>query len=128
MSTLLKKKIKQYLTYKGVSEAKFYQKVGLPVGSLDNKDSVSVDKIRTIARVYSDINLEWLIANTGGMLKAAPEVTEDPALLHIIDEKSSQLDKIIKENEKLIEELKAIKKELPNTITASIAIMRSKEA
>ena len=128
MSTLLKNKIKQYLKYKGISETKFQQKFGFAPGFLESKETISVDKLRAIAKAYTDLNLEWLIANTGGMLKAAPEVTEDPALLHIIDEKSSQLDKIIKENEKLIEELKTIKKELPNTITASIAIMRSKEA
>lgn len=128
MSKLLKDKIKQYLRYKGISESKFYQRVGLPVGSLDNKDSICVDKLRTIARVYSDISLEWLIANTGSMLKANPEITEDPTLVYILNEKSSQLDKIIQENQKLIEELKSIKKDLPNTIAASIAKMRAKEA
>lgn len=128
MSKLLKDKIKQYLRYKGISESKFYQRVGMPVGSLNNNDSICVDKIRTIARVYSDINLEWLIANTGSMLKNKPEITEDPTLLLIAEEKASQLDNIIRENQRLIEELRAIKKDLPNTIAASIAKMRAKEA
>ena len=128
MSKIVKDKLKQYLKYKGISESKFCQRIGLPAGSLDNKEPVSVDKLRIIARAYSDLNIEWLITGEGGMLKIKPEIAEDPTLLFIMEEKSSHLEQIIRENEKLIEELKSIKKDLPNTIAASIAKMRAKEA
>lgn len=78
--------------------------------------------------MFPDISLEWLIADIGTMIKSQPEVSEDPALLLIVEEKSSQLEKIIYENEKLIEELKAAKKEALSSIATTMMYMHSKEA
>ena len=127
MSTLLKNKIKQYLKYKGISETKFQQKLHLPIGFLDSNETICVDKLRAIAKAYTDLNLEWLIANTGNMIKSKPDA-EDPSLLLIVEEKSTQLEKIIYENERLMEELKAIKKGALGSIATTMIYMRSKEA
>lgn len=70
-----KDKIKKYLEYKGISKNKFYTETGLSVGFLDSGKSLGADKVKIIINTYPDLNLDWLIMDTGPMI-SSPEPVE----------------------------------------------------
>ena len=63
-----KEKIHKYLKFKGISKNKFYLKTGLSVGFLDSGSSLGVDKLRLIVDYYPDLNLTWIVSDTGDMI------------------------------------------------------------
>lgn len=66
---MIKKRIIDYIDYKGISKYKFYQKTGISNGFLDKKGTIGADKCEIIGSVFSDLNLIWLITGQGNMLK-----------------------------------------------------------
>jgi phage repressor protein C with HTH and peptisase S24 domain len=64
-----KKRIIQYLEYKGVSKNKFYITTGVSNGTLDKKSGLTGDTIEKFYSIYTDINPEWLLTGNGEMIK-----------------------------------------------------------
>lgn len=66
-------RIKEYIDHKGISMRAFEASTGLSNGSfasqLKNDKTIGVDRLENILRVYSDINIEWLLTGEGEMLK-----------------------------------------------------------
>jgi hypothetical protein len=65
----IKKRVLQYIEYKGVSRYKFYQETGFSNGFLDKEGSIGADKCEKISYQYPDMNIEWLITGRGNMLR-----------------------------------------------------------
>lgn len=55
----------------GITKNKFYMQTGISNGTLDKKSGVTGDTITKIHAAYSDLNLDWLIAGEGEMLKSS---------------------------------------------------------
>ena len=68
-----KEKIKAYLSFKGISKNRFYTDTGLSVGFLDSGKSLGADKVKIIINTYPDLNLEWLIMDSGSMIRDMQE-------------------------------------------------------
>jgi len=71
-STLTQKeRILRFLDYLGITKNKFYTQTGISNGTLDKKSGITGDTIMKIHAVYPDLNLNWLIAGEGEMLKSS---------------------------------------------------------
>lgn len=106
-------RIKEFITYKGLSNRAFEASVGLSNGSfssqLKNNKTIGVDKIENILHVYPELNPIWLLKGTGDMLIQENLVAE-PIQRGVIEENRSyseaEKDAIIKYQEDLIIRLK----------------------
>ena len=65
---MIRKRILQYLEYKGISKYKFYKDNSVSNGFLDKEGSMRSDICEKISYQYEDINLIWLITGKGEML------------------------------------------------------------
>ena len=65
-----KDRIILFLNKQGISKNTFYIKTGIANGTLDKKSGITGDTISKIYAAYPEINLEWLIAGEGEMLKS----------------------------------------------------------
>lgn len=63
-----KKKILEYIDFKGISAYSFEKKLGLSNGSLKSGREFGVDKIKLIRDNYPDLNVNWLLFDEGEML------------------------------------------------------------
>ena len=67
------KRIKQYIDLKGIKVSVFEREIGMSNGSfasqLKNDKRIGVDKLEKILRVYTDINIAWLLTGKGNILK-----------------------------------------------------------
>ena len=66
-----KERILKFLDHLGVTKNKFYTQTGISNGTLDKKSGVTGDTIIKIHNAYPDLNLDWLIAGEGEMLKSS---------------------------------------------------------
>lgn len=64
-----KDRIVEFLNQRKISKNKFYIQTGVANGTLDKKSGITGDTISKIYKTYPEINLEWLIAGEGEMLK-----------------------------------------------------------
>lgn len=66
-------RIKQYIDYKGVRVSAFERKIGMSNGSfasqLKKNKTIGLDKLENIVKIYSDIDLDWLLSGSGNMIK-----------------------------------------------------------
>lgn len=67
---MIRKRILQFIEYKGDTKYKFYQKTGFANGFLDKEGNIGSDKCEKICYEYPDLSLEWLITGKGEMLKS----------------------------------------------------------
>ena len=75
----IKKRILQYLDYKGISKYKFYQDSGMTRGVLDKESGISEDNTAKFIAFAPEINPTWLLTGSGNMLlneKSSSLVTE----------------------------------------------------
>lgn len=64
-----KDRIIQFIEKEKISKNKFYALTGISNGTLDKKSGITGDTILKIYKVFPEINLEWLIAGEGEMVK-----------------------------------------------------------
>jgi len=69
--TTQKERVLDYLKSKGITKNRFYVQTGVANGTLDKKSGITGDTIMKIYATYPDINLDWLIAGQGQMLKSS---------------------------------------------------------
>lgn len=81
-------RIKEYLDYKGISNAAFEKSMGLSNAAFRNLlikgGALGSDKIENFITLYPEINLQWLITGEGEMLKSDQSenpVEEKPSLV-----------------------------------------------
>ena len=74
-------RITEYLEKKGISKYKFYKTTKLSNGLLDKGENLSSYSCEIIFNHYKDLNIEWLIAGQGQMLKKTyPELESSQQL------------------------------------------------
>ncbi|PDS26059.1 hypothetical protein B0A78_03375 [Flavobacterium columnare NBRC 100251 = ATCC 23463] len=61
----IKKRILEYIDFKGLSKYKFYQDTGITRGVLDKESGISEDNIAKFIAYDKAINLEWLLMGIG---------------------------------------------------------------
>jgi hypothetical protein len=66
-------RLKEYIDFKGISVAGFERSIGMSNASfgksLKNGGTIGADKLEIILRIYSDLNLTWLVTGKGKMIK-----------------------------------------------------------
>jgi transcriptional regulator with XRE-family HTH domain len=66
-----KERLQKFVEYKGLGRNRFEELVGISSGYLSAKSpSVGSEIIEKIARIYHDLNIEWLVTGNGKMIKA----------------------------------------------------------
>lgn len=65
--SVIKKRILQYLEFKGITKYKFYQDTGITNGILSQSNGLSEDNILKFLSGYPDISPDWLLTGRGSM-------------------------------------------------------------
>lgn len=69
METTVKERLIRFIKYKGLSQKKFEEAVGLANGYVNNiRRSVTNDKLQKIALQFPELNKTWLLTGEGEML------------------------------------------------------------
>ncbi len=69
MQETVKQRLISFLSYKGLSQKKFEDAVGLSNGYINNlKESPSSVKVQKIFNTFPDLNKDWLLTGEGEML------------------------------------------------------------
>lgn len=97
-------RLAEFIEYKDVSMLSFERSIGtrstISKAIANNKD-ISVSWIEEIARVYPEINLEWLITGVGDMIKCKTvreqKVHRLKKIEKIVDSKLVDVTRILKE-------------------------------
>jgi hypothetical protein len=80
MEMSVKERLREFVDYKNIGRNRFEELVEISIGYLSTKSpSVGSGIIEKIARIYNDLNLEWLITGKGDMIKGT--VKFDPKLV-----------------------------------------------
>ena len=75
METTVKERLIQFIRYKGLSQKRFEQIVGLSNGYVNNiARSLGAQKLAEISRCFPDLNQAWLLTGEGTMLKTREAV------------------------------------------------------
>jgi transcriptional regulator with XRE-family HTH domain len=66
-----KERLRRFVEYRGMGRNRFEELTGISVGYLSTKSpSVGSEIIERIARIYHDLNIEWLVTGQGKMIKS----------------------------------------------------------
>lgn len=75
-------RIKEYIDYKGITNAAFERSIGMSNASfsksLRNGGAIGTDKLENILSVYPDLSPEWLLTGRGDMLYEEPKMVVSP--------------------------------------------------
>lgn len=69
--SILKKKILQYIDYKGITKYKFYHDTGVSNSVLSQDSGLSESNILRILSYYKDLSADWLFRDEGEMIRNA---------------------------------------------------------
>lgn len=73
--TTAQDRLKEYISYKGLSMRKFEMAAGVPIGYVKNiKYTITPEKQTRIANAFKDLNIGWLTTGEGSMLREQPQV------------------------------------------------------
>jgi hypothetical protein len=103
--SLLKKNILQFIEYKGLSKAKFYQDTGITRGILDQNNGLSEENLTRFLAFYPEVSLQWLFFGIGEMTtseKSERNHTEKSMVTEPNDKEINHLSKLLKEREKVV--------------------------
>lgn len=84
MYASVKDRLVQYLQYKRVSKSEFGRKIGVSSAYVSSiRRAPDIDKIKTIALNYPDLNIDWLLYGEGEMIKTSTDTqaNQDPFAL-----------------------------------------------
>ncbi|MCX8018905.1 MAG: S24 family peptidase [Chitinophagaceae bacterium] len=65
----LKKRILEYIKYKGISKTKFYKLTGISNGILSQKNGITEDNLMKFLSTFNDLNTEWFFRGVGPIEK-----------------------------------------------------------
>jgi hypothetical protein len=67
----MKERLIEFLSYLGMGQTKFEEKIGLSRGLINNiKGEISLKSLKKITDAYPELNEEWLKTGEGAMLKS----------------------------------------------------------
>lgn len=67
--SILKRRILEYLEYKGVSKYECYKNTGITNGVLSQSNGLSEDNLMRFLSYYADVSYCWLFTGNGSMLR-----------------------------------------------------------
>lgn len=67
--SILKRRLLEYLDFKGISKYECYKNTGITNGVLSQANGLSEDNLMRFLSYYTDISYQWLFAGNGSMLK-----------------------------------------------------------
>lgn len=73
----IKKKLRQYADYKGISHRKFSLQIGKSDKFIDTKGSLNSDIFPIIRKTFPDLNINWLLFDEGQMTNSEVLAIED---------------------------------------------------
>lgn len=88
--SFIKKKILQFIEYKGISKYKFYQETGITRGILDQDNGMSEENTTKFLVHYPEVSTEWLFLNKGNMINT-DRIDEKNSLSDSIEEKQCEI-------------------------------------
>lgn len=116
----VKERLREFINFKKLSERAFCKEVGLSSTYINSmRVSIQPRKVQMIAVRFPELNLGWLLANEGTMLKGDNDnILNEPhfeyqsidALNRVINNLANINDRLSRENEQLREELEKFKK------------------
>lgn len=127
----IKERVMQLLEVKGVAKENFFAEIGMTSANFRGTAKQTPLNSNAIANIFTtipDVNLEWLITGKGDMFKSKQSTASSSALLDIIKEKDTRIEKYIRENERLTIRVKQLEADAPNTVSASSKVGQSKGA
>lgn len=66
----VKKRLIEFLSYLGIGQLAFEEKVGLARGYVNNaKDNIRRDTLKKISTAYPELNTAWILTGEGSMIK-----------------------------------------------------------
>jgi hypothetical protein len=117
----IKKRILQYLDYKGVSQYEFYKNTGVTRGVLTQNNGISEENITRFLAFFGDISPNWLLTGEGDMLKSSSKISPSGAPVPA-PEQSDQLPgtecQLCKEKDERIKDLQKMVKFQSDTISS----------
>lgn len=92
----IKDKIQEYINFKSIKISEFEQKIGVSKSYWYNTIHISADVLVQICLKYPDLNVDWLIYDTGKMIseKEISEYTEN-FYMEIIHQKDEQINRLL---------------------------------
>ncbi|MGE4585834.1 MAG: hypothetical protein AB7D05_00665 [Mangrovibacterium sp.] len=116
---MLKKRILQYLSLKGITKYGFYRETGISNGILSQKNGLSEDNLLRFLSYYSDINYKWFLTGEGEILSEnekqesrscnQPQQYDNSNELKMIKDMAAENALLKKENEELKDKKKMVK-------------------
>lgn len=110
----IKKRILQFIEYKGITKANFCELTGISYPNLNSKSLQSElggSQITQISSVFNEISLDWLITGKGEMLRTQrdeqPECSGSTTEIELLKAAIRDKEKIIEgleENQRLLKE------------------------
>lgn len=93
METTVKQRLIAFINYLGISKNAFEKSCGLSTRYVSNiSSSISPDKLKQITLNYPQLNIEWLMAGKGEMLK--PSATTNSGDITITDVRNSHISNV----------------------------------
>lgn len=75
-------KLLQYAEYKGISQRKFTQSLGLSEGVLRKGKNLGSGYLKRIKEKYLDLNMNWLLYDEGEMLLDLRSIASEAGLIY----------------------------------------------
>lgn len=100
----VKDRIQQYIDYKGIAAFPFEKSIGCSNGYWRKTKSISANILTDIARVYSDLSIEWAVTGQGSMLKSEASAQPTQASSSVIMIPFEEYKKSIAEKDEVIKD------------------------
>lgn len=100
----VKDRIQQYIDYKGITVFPFEKSIGCSNGYWRKTKSISANILTDIARVYSDLSIEWAVTGQGSMLKSEASAQPTQASSSVIMIPFEEYKKSIAEKDEVIKD------------------------
>lgn len=83
----MNKRLKQYLSFRGLTVAELEREIGVANGTLGRAvrtgGAIGTDKLEKILSLHSDLSAEWLMRGEGEMIRKAGEKADDAYSMRI---------------------------------------------
>lgn len=104
----IKEKLKKYCKYKGITHPFFCRKIDVSIKFLASNGRVYSDVFPRIRKVFTDLNMDWLIFDEGKMIipqKKEHVFLEEPAFKYESKDYKEDYYKLLEENRALNKKL-----------------------
>ena len=130
MENTVNKRIREFLKIKGITIQQFEISIARTNGYLSHTKSPTANVLADIIRVYSDLNIEWLITGNGEMLKTEKQnhiLIASAPVEEYHNNTTKYIQQLENENKRLISDNQS-KQELIDSFLSGSIIVNKKDA